>query len=206
MLYRIPLLIIVFFLGIESVVYGKEEKRHRSSEKENIYRNLYIEMLGTSNFIGLSYDSRIKPGSRFGYRIGISYAREAYQSMFIGSGSSSFFAVPLEANYLYGKRKSKLETGLGLDIGICQENNSYWSYNYIQTAPFQIELIHYKVNHFQRQFGYYFFSNIGYRYQASRGFLFRFGINASFNLGDKYGVRKRTLLYPYISFGYTFKN
>ena len=35
--------------------------------------------------------------------------------------------------------------------------------------------------------------------------MFRAGISPSFNFGDKYGLRKTPLLYPYLSFGYTFK-
>ena len=51
----------------------------------------------------------------------------------------------------------------------------------------------------------YIFLNIGYRYQRESGFMFRAGVSPSFNFGDKYELRKTPLLYPYLSFGYTFK-
>lgn len=53
-------------------------------------------------------------------------------------------------------------------------------------------------------FGYYFFSNIGYRYISTKGFLFRIGLSPSFSFNDKHGVTKEPFIYPYISFGYSF--
>ncbi|MBO7577082.1 MAG: hypothetical protein J6T03_06415, partial [Bacteroidales bacterium] len=50
--------------------------------------------------------------------------------------------------------------------------------------------------------GYYFFGNIGYRYQPSHGFQFRVGISPSFNFGGDHAVSKN--LAPYISFGFVF--
>ncbi|EOR99871.1 hypothetical protein C799_01906 [Bacteroides thetaiotaomicron dnLKV9] len=35
--------------------------------------------------------------------------------------------------------------------------------------------------------------------------MFRAGVSPSFNFRDKYGLHKTPLLYPYLSFGYTFK-
>ena len=37
------------------------------------YKSVYLEFLGASNLIGISYDSRLSPTSHWGYRIGISY-------------------------------------------------------------------------------------------------------------------------------------
>ncbi|OUP88690.1 hypothetical protein B5F02_25670, partial [Bacteroides ovatus] len=56
----------------------------------------------------------------------------------------------------------------------------------------------------QTTFGYYLFSNIGYRYLSNKGFLFRIGLNPSFNFKDKHGITKEPSVYPYISFGYSF--
>ena len=63
----------------------------------------------------------------------------------------------------------------------------------------------YMPSYFLGTFTEYPFLNIGYRYQRESGFMFRAGISPSFNFGDKYGLRKTPLLYPYLSFGYTFK-
>ena len=36
-----------------------------NSHKDKTYKNIYLELLGASNMIGVSYDTRIKPGSAF---------------------------------------------------------------------------------------------------------------------------------------------
>jgi len=53
------------------------------------------------------------------------------------------------------------------------------------------------------QFGYFFFGNIGYRYQRPNGFMFRVGVSPSFNFGDKYGLNKAAF-FPYIGLGWSF--
>ena len=53
------------------------------------------------------------------------------------------------------------------------------------------------------QFGYFFFGDIGYRYQRPNGFMFRVGVSPSFNFGDKYGLNKAAF-FPYIGFGWSF--
>jgi hypothetical protein len=52
------------------------------------------------------------------------------------------------------------------------------------------------------RFGYFFFGNIGYRYQRPKGFVFRTGFTPSFSYG-KCGLAG-TFFYPYISFGWSF--
>lgn len=54
------------------------------------------------------------------------------------------------------------------------------------------------------QFGYFFFGDIGYRYQRPNGFMFRVGVSPSFNFGDKYGLNKAAF-FPYIGFGWSFE-
>ena len=53
------------------------------------------------------------------------------------------------------------------------------------------------------QFGYFFFGDIGYRYQRPNGFMFRVGVSPSFNFGDKYGLKKAAF-FPYIDLGWSF--
>lgn len=172
------------------------------SDKENskINRSIYLEFLGPSNFLGLSYDSRIRPESSWGYRIGVGYYYEK-SSLFTSQYSNFGLSAPIEVNYLLGKRRHKLEVGLGVNLGIYSDKTFY----YINSVDSQ-DLNMQQTTGYTRQtkFGYYFYSNIGYRYQAKKGFLFRTGISPSFNFGDKYGVRKRPILYPYIAVGYSF--
>lgn len=85
---------------------------------------------------------------------------------------------------------------LGSNLGIYNEHISF-----IEKSKDQYETINLTSN---TTFGYYFFSNIGYRYISTKGFLFRIGLSPSFSFNDKHGVTKEPFIYPYISFGYSF--
>lgn len=65
---NIATIILICFLSFPA--FGQETE---SSHKDKTYKSIYLELLGASNMIGVSYDTRIKPGSAFGYRAGISY-------------------------------------------------------------------------------------------------------------------------------------
>ena len=103
---------------------------------------------------------------------------------------------PIEVNFLTSGNKHKLELGLGSNLGIYNEHISF-----IEKSKDQYETINLTSN---TTFGYYFFSNIGYRYISTKGFLFRIGLSPSFSFNDKHGVTKEPFIYPYISFGYSF--
>ena len=154
-------------------------------------RSLSVELLGAQNIAGINYDSRFEGNSGLGYRVGIGY----------GYGDNSGWpdqkingvGVPLELNYLLGKKNSKLELGFGASLGVYQVNatigyvkDTGWFYTSSKT-----------------QFGYFFFGDIGYRYQRPNGFMFRVGVSPSFNFGDKYGLNKAAF-FPYIGFGWSF--
>lgn len=166
--------------------------------KDKTSKSIYLELLGASNMIGVSYDTRIKPGSAFGYRAGISY----FYGTDYNSNEGHGFSVPLEFNCILSKRRSKFEAGTGINMGLYSIKETYWvnsegNVSIIEPVTQIVES--------RNTFGYYIFLNIGYRYQRESGFMFRAGISPSFNFGDKYGLRKTPLLYPYLSFGYTFK-
>lgn len=189
--------IILFLFLITSLTQAASDgtnTQQGKSERNIKTRGVYVELLGASNMVGIAYDARLKPGSAFGYRVGASFTYGFNSSHFSGSSSTRGFSVPLEANYLLGQRKSKLEIGLGLNMGIYNEKNSW------EEADSYI-----KQKLSETKFGYYVFADIGYRYQAHRGFMFRTGLSPSFNFGDKHGISKTPKLYPYISFGYAFK-
>jgi hypothetical protein len=159
-------------------------------------RAIYLELGGASNYYGLSYDSRFKPNSRFGYRVGISYC----ESSSIFTGVSRTFGVPLEVNYLLGSRKNKLELGLGSNLG------SYSVFDGATTSVDENEdSIHITyISKYRKIFGYFMYANIGYRFVGRRGFLFRAGINPSFSFNGKHAVSRDPAVWPYLSFGYAF--
>lgn len=81
-------------------------------------RSLSVELLGAQTIVGINYDSRFDVNSGLGYRVGIGY----------GYGDNSGWpdqkingvGVPLELNYLLGKKNSKLELGFGASLGVYQ--------------------------------------------------------------------------------------
>ncbi len=165
---------------------------------DKINRSVYLELLGPSNLVGISYDSRIAPKSKWGYRLGVAY-NSNMNSIFSDQYSSHAFTTPVEVNYLLGRKRHKLELGVGVSLGIYSEKIAFYTNDRTsQDLNIQKNIIS------QKSFGYYLYSNIGYRYQADKGFLFRVGVSPSFNFGDRYGVRKRPLPYPYLAFGYSF--
>ena len=95
-------------------------------------RSVYLEFLGASNGIGVGYDARFNKGGSFGWGwrtgLGFGYSQTNMMSFDVRNGGfgvtdsglhihnydQSFrLAVPLEINYLFGKRASKFDLGAG---------------------------------------------------------------------------------------------
>ena len=169
-------------------------------------RSLSIEILGAQNVAGINYDSRFKGNSGLGYRVGLGYGYGNTSGLF--DQKINGVGVPLELNYLLGKKNSKLELGFGVSLGVyhIKETMAYvedtdW-YPGTEDTDQKYGEIKYYTNK-ENRFGYFFFGDIGYRYQRPNGFMFRVGVSPSFNFGDKYGLSK-TAFYPYIGFGWSF--
>ncbi len=162
-------------------------------------RSLSVEILGAQNIAGVNYDSRFKGNSGFGYRVGIGYGYGENSGLF--DQKINGVGVPLELNYLLGKKNSKLELGFGLSMGVyhIEETAGY----YYQPVPPETEGRVEEYTTKENRFGYFFFGDIGYRYQRPNGFMFRVGISPSFNFGDKYGLKK-SAFFPYLGFGWSF--
>lgn len=192
-----------FLLKILLLVFLAAPHTTMAQQKENTQKSVYAEILGASNLIGVSYDSRLKPDSPWGYRVGLGYTYSKNYGLFSGSASLKGVDIPLEANYLLGKKRSKLELGLGLNLGYYTEKYDVYAIKNIGEEgeiPYYVEEYAGRESH--NAWGYFFFGNIGYRYQPLHGFQFRAGISPSFNLGGNHAVTKS--LFPYISFGYVF--
>ena len=164
-------------------------------------RGIYLEILGASNIVGINYDARFKANSPWGYRIGVGYTYSKQYSIFSGSNSLKGPDIPVEINYLLGKKNSKLDLGFGLNLGYYTEKYDTWDIKQtgeVDGTPYYESEYAGEAKH--SLWGYYFFGNIGYRYQPTHGFQFRIGISPSFNLGGKHAVDKG--FFPYVSFGY----
>lgn len=169
-------------------------------------RSLSVELLGAQNIAGINYDSRFKGNSGLGYRVGLGYGYGNNSSLF--DQKINGVAAPFELNYLLGKKNSKLELGFGLSLGVyhIKETVAYvedtgW-YPGAEDTDQKYGEIKYYTNK-ENRFGYFFFGDIGYRYQRPNGFMFRVGVSPSFNFGDKYGLNKAAF-FPYIGFGWSF--
>ena len=133
-------------------------------------RAVYAEFAGGSMLVGINYDSRFAKESRLGYRIGLAYGEE--------------FNVPLEINYLVGRRetKNKLDLGVGVNFPCSKEG----------------------------ELGAFAFLNIGYRLQPRNGMIFRIGLSPKLPLDDEWDSLGASLslwaasVIPYLSLGYAF--
>lgn len=132
-------------------------------------RAVYTEFAGGSMLVGINYDSRFAEDSRWGYRVGLAY----------GEGVN----MPLEINYLVGRRetKNKLDLGLGVNLPCYKDG----------------------------ELGAFAFLNIGYRLQPRNGLIFRVGLSPKFPLDDKLSWGSAYIFWaasviPYLSLGYAF--
>ncbi len=162
-------------------------------------RSVSIELLGAQNMVGVNYDSRLNGNSGLGYRVGVGFGYGDNSGLF--DQTIKGVGVPIELNYLLGKKRHKLEVGVGTSLGIYQVKETVWYWNKADASNSDYEGDRYTTT--SNRFGYFLFGDVGYRYQRDNGFMFRIGVSPSFNFGDKYGLDKSTF-YPYIGFGWSF--
>lgn len=164
-------------------------------------RNISAEILGASQLAGVSYDSRFSGNDGFGYRAGIAYGLGINSLIFSGEQNVHAVTVPIEINYLLGKKRSHLELGLGMSNGLYRVHTKTGEFTATgedgstYTVPATDETNY--------NWGYFFFGDIGYRFQLEKGFTFRIGVNPSFSFNTKHAVQKNWLT-PYISIGWSF--
>ena len=87
------------------------------------------------------------------------------------------------------------ELGFGASVGYyhVEESGTIWDLTTNEIYDYESK---------ENKFGYFFFGDIGYRYQPTHGMVFRVGVSPSFNFDDSHSIYKAAL-YPYISFGFT---
>ena len=173
-----------------------------SQEKKQ--RSVYLEVFGPSTLAGISYDARINPNSKWGYRTGLGYTYSQSSSFFNDYSMIQGVSIPLEINYLAGKsKKHSLEVGLGVNLGIYKVKDRYTKHTTEKEDGIIIFTPAGEVEENKTRFAYFIYSNVGYRYQANSGFLFRVAISPSFNFGDSHAIKKNPFI-PYLSLGYSF--
>jgi hypothetical protein len=189
-----------FILVTLAAIISLTATAQEENKQEQANQSLSVELLGAHNVIGVNYDKRLKSANGLGYRIGLGYCYSESYSLLHDNSELHGIAVPLELNYLVGKKRSKLELGFGASLGCYFEKyeKSYCNFNKEHSiAEMWTEPKH------DCAFGYFFFGDIGYRYQKPKGFIFRVGITPSFTLGDRHGIY-RIFFAPHLSFGKSF--
>lgn len=164
-------------------------------------RHVAVELLGAQSAVGINYDSRFKGNDAWGYRVGLGFGFSRHSGFFGDSEEINGVGAPIEINYLLGRKNSKLELGLGANLGVYHIKESFNMYYAPSEQYPQGQVL--KVKDTRTSFGYYIFGNVGYRYQRPKGFVFRIGLSPSFNFGDKYGIKK-IVFFPYIGAGWSF--
>ncbi len=187
------IVLILFFMGLCATA--------QTSPDSITERSLSLELQGVHNLVGINFDSRFKGNHGLGYRVGIGYAYGYSDFSFIVDASDKIqgVAVPLEVNYLLGKRNSKLELGVGISLGYYWEryNITYKDYHNVYDSGASIH----QIQGHENRFGYFTFGNIGYRLQTKRGFQLRVGWAPSINFKDKHCLH-RGLWASYVSLGW----
>ena len=155
-------------------------------DETNPRQSVFLEIGGASNGIGLNYEQRLK-NPKWGWRVGVSWGFEtSNSSLFDFSSSEHIYSGSLGMNYLLGERRSKLELGGGVSMGIHHCSSEFLGESDKENI-----------------FAYYFYGSVGWRYQARSGFQFRAGLSPVFSFGGKHGLDSR-LFCPYLSVGWAF--
>lgn len=190
-------LLAIFMLMIANPVNAQEKV---TQERD---KSVYLEIGGASNFAGVNYEAPFKNGSPWRYRVGVAFAYASSSDyLFNNYNSARAWTVPVGVNYLIGRKRSKLELGAGVSMGLYNLHYTDWKVDFNPTnpdEPITYESIPKKDNCFE----YFLYANVGYRHVSKKGFLFRIGITPTVSFGGKHDF-KGFWLSPYISFGKSF--
>ena len=177
---------------------GAENQTISEAEIKPVYRNIYGELFGASNLIGVHYDQRFTPGSKWGFRAGIAYSLNYNLAINLyNSGGYNTIRAPFAVNAIFGKRHSYFEAGFGVSPGIAVSSQNRGTYYYYDQDG---TLITKKYK--STAFTFKTFFDFGYRYQKPGGFMFRAGITPGVAWFRNLCIFN---VLPYVSFGYTFK-
>lgn len=145
-------------------------------ERKGISQAVFLELLGNGGIYSLNYDRRFKKGKRdgWGVRAGFGFLNIS-DSNATSSQSIKTLAIPVDVNYLFGKKKGAIEVGAGLTWFSSRVNGANYNFN-------NLEIIGGEVYNIQSN-GFIGFLNIGYR-------------RRSLNNGLMYKVVASPIIYP----------
>lgn len=137
-----------------------------------------------------------------GYRVGVGFGYAQSTWFFLLNQSTRVYSAPIEVNYLAGKKRSKFEVGLGVNLGLY--NDHYSTVTLEPTPESQSAYTAKKTNHTENNFDAFAFANVGYRHVSRKGFQFRVGVTSGLVLTKNRNTSREAVIAPYISFGKAF--
>jgi len=166
--------------------------------------SLFMEIGGPSNLVGIGYEHRFDKQAKWGWRTGLGFIYSEQSGIFVNNSDLRGWTVPLELNYLAGRSKNHLELGVGLNLGyynVHEETVYLKPISQNANGDYLYDEERQRCTH--NTWGHFFYGNVGYRHQSTKGFIFRVGISPSFSLGNSHAVSK-AFFWPYISMGRSF--
>lgn len=149
-----------------------------------------LELAGSNGLGGISYDSRLKSNSKFGYKIRLGYGYEYHDGVrhwyfspikaYLPENKriNNSFTLPFNMYYLFGKEKNYLETGLG----ICTFYADYNNYNEAGLGYFTFGRVAYRHESVNNKLAFSLGLDLPFRTPGS-GINFSLGIVPSFTIG-----------------------
>lgn len=163
--------------------------------------SIYGEVGGPCWGISANWDARLKKDSPWGYQVGLGWAGQWDNMMGIHT-HTMYYGLTTGMNYLIGKRKSRLELGLGNQLRLISSK--------LVVAYMDKESDISIKSENKTQVRDFLYMNVGYRYTSTHGFQFRCGVTPMVNItngwidsNDNYS-KGAVFLAPYISFGKAF--
>lgn len=163
--------------------------------------SIYGEVGGPCWGISANWDARLKKNSPWGYQVGLGWAGQWDNMMGIHT-HTMYYGLTTGMNYLIGKRKSRLELGLGNQLRLISSK--------LVVAYMDKESDISIKSENKTQVRDFLYMNVGYRYTSTHGFQFRCGVTPMVNItngwidsNDNYS-KGAVFLAPYISFGKAF--
>lgn len=136
------LYLIIVFIIHSSTNFAQNQANNADESTIDLRKNsFYIEILGNGGVISINYDRIVPLGDKsgLGFRIGAGTAGSSDTAT-----SAIAYTALIEINFLFGKNKHFLETGIGFTNAFVEKETEQWC---------SIKL--------------------GYRYQAKKGFLLK---------------------------------
>ncbi|MST85022.1 hypothetical protein [Hallella mizrahii] len=163
--------------------------------------SIYGEEGGPCWGISANWDARLKKDSPWGYQVGLGWAGQWDNMMGIHT-HTMYYGLTTGMNYLIGKRKSRLELGLGNQLRLISSK--------LLVAYMGKESYISIKSENKTQVRDFLYMNVGYRYTSTHGFQFRCGVTPMINTtngwttSDNAYSKGDVFLIPYVSFGKAF--